>query len=618
MASLLLSATAFLPSPAPPAFRLRPPAGRCTPAVLRMSTDDAGKDKPKPGAKVPDAITQTDNSAKRQQNAQLRAKLANADEPEAVRQMRLKREAEEAAAEAAAVEDAKKRAKEGNFVSGQANREAKLVEAYEAAGGKKGQAGGGEMEEAPPRDIRETFRKMQGSERRKRVDEEELLHQSLVDSPPVADCGDAIAAFLNSNLKEELGKIAVRYNKELAELFGKRNSFQNGAYAIPEASVITIDNKGMALSLRIIETGFFGNSKESTDTIRVDFPQPCNDADAVKGALIDMLRGCGLVRATAKVLKMDGVGSKGWSIPNNLFLNEIPCRSVIREWFYRDACDAVQVALLDDQLMNETRGRIRIECVPPEINPEMDTFRVGTMLELVRELALRIAVVMEKRVKICIQGPLGEGFFTGTPLMLSGMRPVLEGMDWKSRPGEMYEGLLVEDTVNRRTGEVFNLGNPEGRVSFGEVGADSCADEDEVFIVIAPQSMTGASVFEPLASMVQAAKGRPFLCINPRLKDKPSSGAVMQVGGRAQRIEFANSFRDIFHFRLLYKGSTFMFPITGALRYNMANSPFWTVFKREAWTDDEGKEQEHYEPKAVYEKEPTSVQITEALSSSKD
>ena len=140
-------------------------------------------------------------------------------------------------------------------------------------------------------------------------------------------------------------------------------------------------------------------------------------------------------------------------------------------------------------------------------------------------------------------------------------------MDWQSRPGEMYEGILVDDTVNRRTGQVLCkgagpihsfptacslpfaqviallarsddydaycpaslLGNPNGRVAFGDVGASAVDDKDEVFIVIAPQSMTGASVYDPLSEMVTAAKGRPMLLINPRLKDRPSSGAVMQV-----------------------------------------------------------------------------------------
>jgi hypothetical protein len=41
--------------------------------------------------------------------------------------------------------------------------------------------------------------------------------------------------------------------------------------------------------------------------------------------------------------------------------------------------------------------------------------------------------------QVCIQGSLGEGIFTGLPLMLSGMRKALEVMDWQSSTGQMYE-----------------------------------------------------------------------------------------------------------------------------------------------------------------------------------
>ena len=73
-----------------------------------------------------------------------------------------------------------------------------------------------------------------------------------------------------------------------------------------------------------------------------------------------------------------------------------------------------------------------------------------------------------------------------------------------------------ESVCERECVCVYIPGNPEGKVAFGEVGASSVTEEDEVFIVIAPQSMVGASVYEPLAEMTAAAKGRPmvlFVCV---------------------------------------------------------------------------------------------------------
>lgn len=43
---------------------------------------------------------------------------------------------------------------------------------------------------------------------------------------------------------------------------------------------------------------------------------------------------------------------------------------------------------------------------------------------------------------------------------------------------------------------------------------------------------TGAPIYDPLSDMVDKINGRPTLLINPRLKDKPSSGDVMTVSGR--------------------------------------------------------------------------------------
>ena len=285
----------------------------------------------------------------------------------------------------------------------------------------------------------------------------------------------------------------------------------------------------------------------------------------------------------------------------------------------RDICDAVEVALGDTALLSGCKGRLKVECSPPELNPEMDTFRSGTMLELVRELAIRVAVVMNKRVKVCIQGSLGEGIFTGMPLMLSGLRKTLESMDWQSGEGQLYQGILVDDMFDRRTGQLLVKGNPNGLIAFGEVDASQVASEDEVFIVIAPQSMIGASVYEPLAGMVKAANGRPVVLINPRLKDRPSSGSLMSVGGRSERIAFAKSFVEIYHFRLLFKGSQFMFPIRGALRYNVANSKMWTVFERDESRyegvdpTDQNMQAEVYRPLAVFPTEPDPAVITQLI-----
>eukprot|EP00288_Rhodomonas_lens_P016385 CAMPEP_0177709156 /NCGR_PEP_ID=MMETSP0484_2-20121128/10654_1 /TAXON_ID=354590 /ORGANISM="Rhodomonas lens, Strain RHODO" /LENGTH=618 /DNA_ID=CAMNT_0019220757 /DNA_START=17 /DNA_END=1873 /DNA_ORIENTATION=+ len=612
---MMHSTSAFLTSPSGLGVALRGTAAigaRERGGLSALAMQD-GKKIREGWAKIPDAITQTDNSAKRQQNAAMRARQAQADEPEALKQMRLKREAEER--EAAAAADAAKRSEDKNFVAGQDAREARLIEEYKKRAAEAGKKGEGEGEGEVQMDIREKLKGMQGSAKRMKVDPDALLHQSELSGQSMRQVDKAVKAFLNRNHAAALGEFVMTYNAEVAERAGKANAFMNGSFRIPTGTLVSIDDTGLEIECTVEQTGFFGNTKTEVETHRVAYPDgvTCTDADTFKTVIMRMLRQCNRLTETASVLDMPDVGSRGWHIPNNLFLNQVPCDPNIRDWFYRDACDAVQVALEDEELLKSTNGRLRMEVVPPELNPEMDTFRVGTMLELVRELGIRIALVQDKRVKICIQGSLGEGIFTGLPLMLSGMRRVLEGMDWQSQPGDMYEGILVNDIINRGTGKIATKGNPDGKIAFAEVGAQHVDPKDDVFIIIAPQSMVGASVYEPLSEMVAAAKGKPVILINPRLQDRPSSGGVMRLMGRAERIAFADSFKDIYHFRLLYKGSTFMFPIKGALRMSCANSPFWTVFQRQVWTEGEGMEAEGYQPVGTFDSEPSPEQITNII-----
>lgn len=85
--------------------------------------------------------------------------------------------------------------------------------------------------------------------------------------------------------------------------------------------------------------------------------------------------------------------------------------------------------------------------------------------------------------------------------------------------------------------------------------------KDDVILVISPQSIAGHSVHQLLVDTVEEAAGKAVVIINPNLKDRPSSGGVMQVRGRGERISFAESFKDVYNFRLLYASSVAFFPI---------------------------------------------------------
>jgi adenylate kinase len=263
---------------------------------------------------------------------------------------------------------------------------------------------------------------------------------------------------------------------------------------------------------------------------------------------------------------------------------------------YEDVVAATLSAIGDPAVSR----RMRITVTPPELNMEMDSYRVGTLLELVREMALGL-YREGKRVRVCVQGSMGTGVFTSLPRALGGVAKVLRMMDWQAEPGEVNDGAL--GTVQRDLAEGEEA--VEGPIRFGAVGADEVRADDDVLLLIAPQNMVGVSLFDALGGMAEAAAHRPMVIINPLLDDRPSSGGLMSVRGRAERTKFYESFEQIYTFRLLYSGTDFMFPIRGAIRMSRASGGLYVVYQRL-----EGDDGERYEPVGVFESPPCAESLT--------
>ncbi|CAN0838562.1 Adenylate kinase 5, chloroplastic [Linum grandiflorum] len=256
-------------------------------------------------------------------------------------------------------------------------------------------------------------------------------------------------------------------------------------------------------------------------------------------------------------------------------LNNIPHSREIRNYFYNDVLQATQRAV------NDGRTRLRVDINIPELNPDMDVYRIGTLMELVREIALSFADD-GKRVKVCVQGSMGVGALAGMPLQLAGTRKILEYMDWGN------DGAM---------GTFVNL---------GAIGAKEVDEQDDMFILIAPQNAIGNCIIYDLEAMTNAAGSRPVILINPKLKDVPASSGIMQTMGREERLQYAASFESCYSFRLLYYAGS-QYPIMGALR--MAYPYPYELFKRV----DEEPGKEKYVALETFPEKPTSDDINNAF-----
>jgi len=230
----------------------------------------------------------------------------------------------------------------------------------------------------------------------------------------------------------------------------------------------------------------------------------------------------------------------------------------MRQYFYDMASEAaLEAAILCSN--KQFTNRMKMTVMFPEMNPSMDSYRIGTLLELARSTAIKLAE-QNLRVRVCVQGSMGVGIFTGVPKQLNGVHTLLQRMDWESGPGEPNEGM-VGDLVN------FGHVGKEHVVNFKSGDGDTPdTPQDDVFIIICPQNMIGleCSIIQPLSEMVDAAGDRPVILLNPDLTDKISAQGQQSVRGRQQRLDFTNSFQTMYQFQNIYMSGTSYFPILGS------------------------------------------------------
>lgn len=257
-----------------------------------------------------------------------------------------------------------------------------------------------------------------------------------------------------------------------------------------------------------------------------------------------------------------------------LRMNNVPHPRDMRDFFYDEVSSAVRLALEGGE------SRLSVRCTIPETNPEMDVYRIGTVLELIRAMVLSL-VEDGTAVKVSVQQGMGEGVFQGLPLTLSGVRRIMDAMDW---------------------------GDATEFVKFGEVGSQQIEEGCKYYILICPQNVVGSTIVTKMKEMVEKAEqsGKRVILFNPVLKDVPSAGGVMGVRGRKERMEFVETFVTAYHFRLLYYSGSF-FPIVGALRYLYGG--MWEVYKRTSL----GKGEEEYRLIEAFKDMPESRDITQCI-----
>lgn len=437
---------------------------------------------------------------------------------------------------------------------------------------------------------------------------------------------DFYVGYLNKHHGDLLKSWAEAFSPLGAEM-AKANAWSGGSFTIRQATIVKLDTATAELSVKCA-------IRKKPDRIEaVQFSLDCDpvverqryykmlpvlsvltDADDTALLPIDLVtrklcRLCSIVgqlevtgRLLQLALQLQGAGFG--KLPESMYLNQVPHNRYVRQYFYDTAAAAVKQAVILAAAGKHT-PRMLLTSQFPEMNPAMDSYRIGTLLEMARDICLTLAEE-NLRVRLCVQQSMGVGIFTGLPKQLSGLSKLMQMMDWQSDVGEMNEGLIGS------------------YVNFGAVGAEHVVNEkrdqdgnivqhqDDVFLLLAPQSMVGtdSSIIPFLQEMVEAAGDRPVILINPDLTDKMSAAGQQSVRGRQQRIDFANSFATIHHFQNIYVSGTSYFPILGAVTKLNPTEPWVALQRRDYQGDQEG---EVYVPVLAGETAAAGEDILEAF-----
>ena len=337
------------------------------------------------------------------------------------------------------------------------------------------------------------------------------------------------------NTKKSVLKKIVLMNDKLRKEMESANFWTGASFLIDDAVVKGIVEKGLNIDVIISKT----RGKSELRQVFVPFHADVRNEKDLKDVAIEMLHMIDRSNETASLVSLPF--GDDYHLPLDFRWNEVPHATWVRNYAYELATCAVLKALSCKNSNNKFQMKVNF----PEVNPAFDTYRIGTILEMIRHMVLVLTCDEGRRVRICIQQSLGEGVFAGMPLALSSVRYVAEKMDWGKRLNSDQKAS-VDDAKNRRS---------EALVRFGSIGRDQVAPDDDIIIVIAPQNLIGGSLVPFLDEMIKELNGRPIILFNPLLNDRPSSNGMMNVRGRSERIEFQQSFTDIFTMRLLYPSS---------------------------------------------------------------
>lgn len=228
-----------------------------------------------------------------------------------------------------------------------------------------------------------------------------------------------------------------------------------------------------------------------------------------------------------------------------------PMSRSIREQYLNAAADALSAYLKDYLEDPSSLSRLcQLTLLLPELNPSFDVYDRRFLLQYTWSL-LRVSSSLGMRACVLVQGARQFG---AMPLSVAGLRRHFDA-DLEISLSEWPENAVRSDELEDLT---------------------AIDDDVDILFVLSPTNAVSIPVIESVSNLVAHVRDKPIVLINPRLDEVPSHSGVMQVTGRAERLELISRFTDVFYMRLLFDSGR-NFPLRGIL-YKAYPAPWQAWF----------------------------------------
>jgi hypothetical protein len=181
---------------------------------------------------------------------------------------------------------------------------------------------------------------------------------------------EAVRSYLNENHASDLLAWTLRHT-EVGETARSKNAWSRGLWTPTAARLTAIDGESLSIAVDVAQRG-----QADPEVVETTLCLPaslegctlCDSVEELRNALLRLAVEGKMPESCPSLLRLPGA-EDNWSLPDSMWLNNMPNTHSVRQLFYGDASLAVRAAIADESCPR----RMLVTVTPPELNMQYDS-----------------------------------------------------------------------------------------------------------------------------------------------------------------------------------------------------------------------------------------------------